>query len=710
MVSKEIFITGLITTDHIVIENGGYKSYLGSIGGGSAANVYFTLKTFNTPAKLIGAVGEKKPYLSKVAIKDFINDLDENIIYHSKNSETREYYHIIERKNGTWRHKFSSASPFSNSKQSFSVQLRKSYFFKKFNDSIMSCAIFYLDRLSKGLLELAEIAKKRQIPIIFDFGTISTRYLKTNLILKAIKMANIIQIPKNIHEFLRSQLEFKKLQDINPNIDIWVLTDGSNPLKAYHSKIGEIVMDIPHLDNTIDSGGAGDAFMAIMIRQIYFLRKDNKKIIDMDRGQFEVFIKNCIENAKKACMFIGSRTYLYEYIESRNKFRSLNDYFSNYEYNGNNIEKSKALIENYGKRIQEINDSMNQRINKENLKLKKGLNQFESNLLNISKFIPYVLEKTVESLNIKDLGGSLILIGSGASFSVAKAIQQIFSPPNNVLSTYSFTPYQYILKINENYPICIISYSGTNNDVKSCFKKAKLNKSKKIYLLTSNRDSVLSKQVEKHTGGKVFYINTYKSEKGFVGVYSMIGNICVLAKILLSNNWKSEYSEYLSEKNLHKLINSYIVKMSKKIQLIKNKNPSIKNHIVALGTNWAEPVLYDLESKIVESNLGTIEISELKNFTHGRYVNLYKNPENRLVLIFKTPETENLTDFLTEKLSKIAPTIVLETKKESFLGMIDLFIQMLVFINELGKIYHQDPSKPGFPEAAKGLYNWNGLL
>jgi len=169
MEQREVFIAGLITADHILIKNGDDWKYIGSIGGGSAANVYLALKTFKTPVKLIGAVGEKKPSLSKVAIKDFGKELDENIIYFSKNAETREYYHLIEKVNDIWRHKFSASSPISNSKQSFSVQLRKSYFFDKFKDSITTCAIFKLDRLSKGLLELAKIAKKRHVPIIFDF-------------------------------------------------------------------------------------------------------------------------------------------------------------------------------------------------------------------------------------------------------------------------------------------------------------------------------------------------------------------------------------------------------------------------------------------------------------------------------------------------------------------------------------------------------------
>jgi len=504
-------------------------------------------------------------------------------------------------------------------------------------------------------------------------------------------------------------LDFINFQDINPDIKIWVVTDGSNPITAYHLKIGEITIQIPYVKDVLDSGGAGDAFMAMILRQLFEYIINNKNLIDLNENQFRKFLDNCVENARKACLFIGSRTYLYDYLENRNNFRSLNDFFLNHGYNGNLIKKSINLIENYGKRIQEINDSMNNKEEDYKIKLNKGVSQFESNLLNIPKIIPYAIENSSYSLEVNEIGPTLILVGSGASLSAAKAIEQLFYPPNNTFSVYSFTPYQYILKIKENYPVIIISYSGTNPDVKSSFKKALENNSKKIFLISSNKDSYLSQQVQKYINGKLIFLNTFRNEKGFVGVYSMLAFICILAKILLGKDWKSEYTEFLSEKNLQILIKNYMKNIQGMIR--KNlENHKLKYHIIALGTNWAEPVLSDLESKIVESNLGTIEISELKNYTHGRYINLYKNTKNRLVILFKTPETKDLVDYLNEKLSNIAPIIVLETKSINFLGMIDLFIQMLAFVNELGKYYHIDPSKPGFPEEAKGLYNWNGLL
>ena len=231
-----------------------------------------------------------------------------------------------------------------------------------------------------------------------------------------------------------------------------------------------------------------------------------------------------------------------------------------------------------------------------------------------------------------------------------------------------------------------------------------------IFLLTGNFNSLLADKIKNSKNGLIIPIITPKEERGFVGVYSMIVSLCILANFLYKEEWNEKYMEFLSKKNLEILIEKHMKNIYNEIhQKIKKFNLKDKFHIVALGTNWSEPALIDLESKIVECNLGTIEISELKNFTHGRYINLFKNPVNRIVVIFKTPETKELAEYLDKKLSKVAPVLSLETNSNDFIGMVDLLIQMLVFVNELGKIYNQDPSKPGFPNEAKGLYNWNGL-
>ena len=59
-------------------------------------------------------------------------------------------------------------------------------------------------------------------------------------------------------------------------------------------------------------------------------------------------------------------------------------------------------------------------------------------------------------------------------------------------------------------------------------------------------------------------------------------------------------------------------------------------HLVGLARGWGWPALIDLESKIVEGGICTIELSELKNYTHGRYINTFGayDRKTRVALMF----------------------------------------------------------------------------
>ena len=72
-----------------------------------------------------------------------------------------------------------------------------------------------------------------------------------------------------MYAVVQNTLEINKFNDLNPNIFSWVITNSDKPLIAYLKNIGELKFNIPKIDNLIDAGGAGDAFMGMYIYQIY---------------------------------------------------------------------------------------------------------------------------------------------------------------------------------------------------------------------------------------------------------------------------------------------------------------------------------------------------------------------------------------------------------------------------------------------------------
>src|SRR5206468_8486755 len=100
-------------------------------------------------------------------------------------------------------------------------------------------------------------------------------------------------------------------------------------------------------------------------------------------------------------------------------------------------------------------------------------------------------------------------------------------------------------------------------------------------------------------------------------------------------------------------------------------------HIVALGSGWAWPSVVDFEARMTEGAVCTTEIAELKNYTHGRYLNAYRNKSSRFVVVFGLPSDDKLVRFLKEKLSKDFPVLVVKSTLQPPTGTVELFVKEL---------------------------------
>jgi hypothetical protein len=131
-------------------------------------------------------------------------------------------------------------------------------------------------------------------------------------------------------------------------------------------------------------------------------------------------------------------------------------------------------------------------------------------------------------------------------------------------------------------------------------------------------------------------------------------------------------------------------------------------HIIALGSGWGWPAMTDFESKIVEGGICTIEISEMKNFTHGRYINALYHRQNRHFVLFDTPLESELTTFFARKLKRYLPQRldILRTDLPDVRGSLDLVVQSMFLAFRLGEKSGRNLLKPRYPPEARGLYGW----
>jgi hypothetical protein len=235
----------------------------------------------------------------------------------------------------------------------------------------------------------------------------------------------------------------------------------------------------------------------------------------------------------------------------------------------------------------------------------------------------------------------------------------------------------------------------------AAMKVAELHISKCI-VLTGARESKLANFAKDHSWATIFL---KAEERGFVSTIGMLAMISALTGLLAPENKLDEISAFFEEDSLVKICKN-ADNVSKGIAT--NFSNVDSSHIIALGSGWGWPGMIDFESKIVEGGVCTIEVSEIKNFTHVRYINALYHRQNRQFIVFQSPSENEIAMFFLKKLKRYFPQRfdILRTDYPDVQGALDLVIQSMNLAFKLGDKSGRDLLRPRYPPEARGLYGW----
>ena len=129
----------------------------------------------------------------------------------------------------------------------------------------------------------------------------------------------------------------------------------------------------------------------------------------------------------------------------------------------------------------------------------------------------------------------------------------------------------------------------------------------------------------------------------------------------------------------------------------------IKTYIALFG-GWGEPVAASFESIMTEAGLANVQICDLRNWCHGRFIFLSNHIEDSVLLLYLTPrEKEYAMRLLNEtgiydKNKSIFPNnvhiITIETEYDEPLATLDLAIKNIMLLNDIANSYGVDIENP----------------
>ena len=240
-----------------------------------------------------------------------------------------------------------------------------------------------------------------------------------------------------------------------------------------------------------------------------------------------------------------------------------------------------------------------------------------------------------------------------------------------------------------NSKVLILSNGGANPDIKYATKRAaKYNKNNTAcFTFTDTDDNIM--------------VKTFGLEQSFVFKNDFYdGFISIRSKILTYALLYKAFSGDTSFADKIRGIGQYKVEINKKGSLPRWSNI---NHFNVLYGSYGEPVAHDIESTMVEGGIASVQLTDYRNFCHGRFIFGSNHCANKKVkttdvctILLISPREEKIAREIREKaLPDNMPIVEIRTELDNPLATIQLLIDALTFVfNVAERCFDINPNSP----------------
>ncbi len=723
----QILGVGLISVDNLFIvrkggtfgENSEFEGvsprdnlpcrYIGSHGGGSASNTLCILSKLGFKTSILGATG-------KDAAADLVFDefrkfgVKSNLVVR-KDGRTRQFTHLIFGDS----HQFYSVCPICHNQFPRAPALNERDRESE-NEEILSelesSNVLHIDRANSTTLKLVNAAYSMGKLISFDFG-FQAYWGDYDIVCEIIKRTTILKASNAATRTFLSRMNKLDFRSINPNLKVCITTKGSRGAEVtYLSDNGVKSVSLSSYEpkQVVDQAGAGDAFQAGLLYGMRdTLRRDSLPI----ESTINESLRLGGAFASLACTDYGSRGYFLRKLDDPN-FESavLRDVeaLERKEYDTPPLDADTLFSTHRSQVLSHgICGVCGQPLSKSERTL------YESKIDNSpwSMASSFKAGSNSQPPLVVNENDRMYFVGSGASLSVATFGSMLVNHLGKAFSIPT-TPYDYISFSKPGSTAILVSYSGRNPDIISALHRARDIGSDRIHILTGDPESNLAREGRLIANASIHVMPAKVSDSGFVSTQGMLSSVAFLIG-LVSKSVDVNIEKLLSFFQLEKLTQIFGEAKKDAATAVGSIWQSFdemtdRPHIVALGSGWAWPAVVDLESRITEGAVSTIEVSELKNYTHGRYLNAYRNKGSRLFVLFGLPSDQRLVRFLYEKLSRDFPVMTCVSKEDPPVAIVDLLVRELYLSSEISKRLNMDIAKAWhFPKESRGLFSWGPI-
>ena len=479
-----------------------------------------------------------------------------------------------------------------------------------------------------------------------------------------------------------------------------VVSKGAKGLD-YWARVGSTVIrshqDSSHPERLLDTAGAGDALIGSFLAQL--ARSGCQGIEESlgDKEWIEAKLRAAQDWAAYKCGFIGARghlagtdgkTWSWDFSPS-----SLKGSGTASELRLANLSRSRCVACDWTIDAT-FRDSLGAAV------------RFKQNLGNL----PVKVEKAWKLRGdfpwpqLRSVRGQGYVVGTGGSFVVATFLAQLLTAATGELVA-PIRPFDYVRTgIPKGFAV-FVSNTGRTHDIAQALDHALSEEVPRIFFVTGAPKERLSLPLR---ASKDTLLSTgADGERGFLSVAGAVVPCFFASAAFTPSLWENPEGNLL----FNRLYNNARKRAGTaygEFQAIRSA-PKISNHPVAiLGGGLAWPAMLDLESKMVEGGLGLPQVSEMKDYSHGRFVS--SMGKRGTAVVCGMPDDASYRSFLITKLRARLPTIELSTEISGSWGALDLVLQVEHLLQMISEREGVDISSPEVPAVGLELYHYKSLL
>lgn len=339
--------------------------------------------------------------------------------------------------------------------------------------------------------------------------------------------------------------------------------------------------------------------------------------------------------------------------------------------------------------------------------------------LHILKYLPDTIawSHTLNLDNIRDFltcNDELprIFLGSGGSLSAAFLAMEL-SVERGMMAV-AMTPYQYIGSHWSRLPakVMLFSAGGRNVDAINAYKIAAENPNQQFGALLMSRSTPIEIMIAESGAGKSFVFH-FKRRDGFLATNSLAAFYSILFRIYRNDTVNIEDPSVATSvrETVHKFITeSYSLSTegwdSHNAALYEARET---DRFYALYSPEVLPIAIDLESRFSEGSIGCLQISDYRNFAHGRFNWFHQRKGQTAIIALITPEGKNVAEKILNELPEYISVLRLSTQQKGSAGLMELLLKGMFLSNYLGIRWGLDIGAPDVADFGRRIHNLDFL-